>query len=191
MRIISLLFFLSFNVFADLKFDSNLLDLTDQNGKQLKGVFTFVNNSPKPLKIKDLKSTCGCINAKTDKLTYSPQERGIITLTMPNPKFTLRKHVRVIAVTDGGEKETVLAVIVKRKTPVSKPANNLKLQTFCPYMGLKIKPQFKYEFKNTVIFTCCKACLEAVKKDPEQAIRNLSLIGQRPMTAIEASSLDL
>ena len=184
-QLILMVFCLSAGKETGLVFEEKVLDLSKQQRQRLTGIFTFINTSSQDITIKKVRTSCGCMQARSDKKVYKPNERGIITVSILNPKFSLRKHI--IISYGSVKKGMTLAITVKRKLqPVR--LKTLNPQAVCPYMGLKIANKFHFSYKNRVIFTCCKDCLVAVKANPEQAIKNLASIGQRPLSAIEADA---
>ncbi len=54
----------------------------------------------------------------------------------------------------------------------------LKPQTTCPIMGGAIDKELYVDYKGKRIYVCCSGCIDAVKKDPEGAIKKLASMGE-------------
>lgn len=57
------------------------------------------------------------------------------------------------------------------------PAPAAKVQTTCPVMGGKIDKRQYVDVKGKRIYVCCAGCKEAIRKDPDAALRKLEAAG--------------
>jgi YHS domain-containing protein len=60
----------------------------------------------------------------------------------------------------------------------SAAAQKLAPQKTCPIMGGAIDKNLYLDFKGKRIYVCCGGCIDAVKKDPEAALKKLAELGE-------------
>jgi len=71
-----------------LAFDADVVQETAKASEQAhKVVFRFKVVGEKPITIKEVQLTCGCLSAAADKTTYAPRESGTITAFMTLGSF--------------------------------------------------------------------------------------------------------
>lgn len=84
--------------FAQLKWDTTAIEIkATQKDKKVRAVYKFENVGNQPVKIKEVKTSCGCTTASLAKKTYAPGERGEIsaTMTLPTEGGTRKKSIYV------------------------------------------------------------------------------------------------
>lgn len=60
-----------------LKWDQTTLEIDAAKGqKKIEAEFSFINNSPAPVEIRNIQTSCGCTTADLPKKIYQPGERG-------------------------------------------------------------------------------------------------------------------
>ncbi len=76
--------------------------------------FPFKNTGDKPVVIKEVRTSCGCVVPKSDKKSYAPGENGVIeaTLTVGNQTGLQRKMVTV-GTDEAGVGSTVLMLAIQ------------------------------------------------------------------------------
>ncbi len=78
-----------FPAFGGVKFEKDRLDLkANPEDSTLVTEFPFVNEGKEPVRIMELRSSCGCLSAVADKDEYAAGEKGIITATFDLGRFT-------------------------------------------------------------------------------------------------------
>ncbi len=96
--IVLLIFFLAeSDLFGQLTWDAREKDvIINQMSTTRKINFEFFNNSKSDIEITDIKTSCGCTVAATDKFVYKRSERGVIsveitvkTILTPQKKYIL------------------------------------------------------------------------------------------------------
>jgi len=81
MKVFVICMSLAINAFGQLAWESRTLDFKPMAGERsLKASFRFENRGSRPVKILDLRTSCGCTTASTAKKTYAPGEKGEVTV---------------------------------------------------------------------------------------------------------------
>ncbi len=66
---------------ADLRFGEKVADAGEiRSGPIVTHAFPFVNEGPEPVRILELRTTCGCLVPRLDKREYGPGESGVLVL---------------------------------------------------------------------------------------------------------------
>jgi len=74
---------------AGITFEKERLDLKAEAGDAtLVAAFPFANDGSDPVRILEVRSSCGCLSAKADKDEYAAGEKGTITATFDLGRFT-------------------------------------------------------------------------------------------------------
>src|SRR3954469_8492551 len=112
---------------AELKWDQSTLELHPGFGdKDAVGHFKYENTGKTPVRLKSVKTSCGCTVAKTEKEVVGPGEKGEITAT-----FNIGGHV-------GTQVKTVTVQTDEPSSPTV-----LTLKAVIPE-GLTLVPTFVY-----------------------------------------------
>jgi ribulose 1,5-bisphosphate carboxylase large subunit-like protein len=53
-------------------------------------------------------------------------------------------------------------------------------QKTCPIVGGAINKKLYVDYKGKRIYACCQGCVDAIKKDPDAAIKKLNKLGEKP-----------
>lgn len=78
--------------------------------KKIVAEFPFTNTGKQPIKIKTVKTSCGCTTASMEKETYAPREKGKITAVFEiGERVGEQKKTIYVATDDPGEPELVLS----------------------------------------------------------------------------------
>lgn len=64
--------------------------------------------------------------------------------------------------------------------PAPAPKVELKAQTQCPMMDMKIDKALFVDQDGKRLYVCCRGCLEPVKKDFAGAVAKLAAKGEKP-----------
>lgn len=79
--------------------------------KEVKGQFHFVNSGTTAVRIRSLKTSCGCTAAKLEKKVYEPGERGILEATFHfSRKQGLQRRLITIVTEEPARSEKVLSI---------------------------------------------------------------------------------
>jgi len=62
----------------------------------------------------------------------------------------------------------------------AKPRTELKPQTTCPVMGVKINKAVYADVKGARVYACCAACVPRIKAEPDKYLGKLKANGQKP-----------
>ena len=71
----------------------------------------------------------------------------------------------------------------EKKSPSEKSSEAVQkkkvipLQSTCPIMGGTINKKLYFDYEGKRIYVCCEGCIDAVKKDPEAAIKKIESMG--------------
>lgn len=67
-------------------------------GEVITGTISFVNKSPTPITVEDVRPSCGCTAVKPEKMVYASGETANIPFTIKTDKFSgpITKTIRVI-----------------------------------------------------------------------------------------------
>ncbi len=113
---------------ADLKWDQTLIELHPNFGdKDAVGHFKYQNTGSTPVRIQNVKTSCGCTVAQAQKEEVAPGEKGEITAT-----FNIGNHV-------GTQVKTITVTTDQSPTAVT----SLTLKAVLPE-GLTLLPTFVY-----------------------------------------------
>lgn len=103
MRLFVPVVFLAFacSSWAGLVWDNTTVTIETQGSPETRNAeFRFRNNSGHPVRIRGVKSSCGCTVAKPEKDTYAPGESGVLPVThKPKPGSVPRRY-RITVSTD-------------------------------------------------------------------------------------------
>ncbi|HEX8296675.1 MAG TPA: DUF1573 domain-containing protein [Chthoniobacteraceae bacterium] len=112
LRLLFFLVCLTSSAFAQLKWEKpwQEFDRTPEDG-HLATKFSFKNTGPNIVKIKGVKSSCGCTSAALEKKVYAPGESGEILakFTFGSRRGTHRKQI--VVTTDQGERQELDFVV--------------------------------------------------------------------------------
>lgn len=89
---------------AGVKFEKERLDLKVAAGDAPMVVkFPFTNDSTESVRVVEVLTTCGCLDAKADKKEYAAGEKGVITATFDFGSFTGEQEKAINVRTSGKE----------------------------------------------------------------------------------------
>lgn len=83
-----------------------------EGGGRVGGEFRFTNTSDRPVSIRSVPVSCGCIAPKPEKRAYAPGESGSIPFTYTPKQRWGTKAYRVFVVTNEGGRPYELGVVV-------------------------------------------------------------------------------
>ncbi|MGB8354199.1 MAG: DUF1573 domain-containing protein [Chthoniobacteraceae bacterium] len=96
---------------AQLRWDNRNLEIHPTiTDTKIVAVFPFINAGKRPVKIKEVRTSCGCTTASMDKEIYTPGERGKITATLEIESRTgVQEKEIYVSTDDSGNSEQVLS----------------------------------------------------------------------------------
>lgn len=103
------------SVGAGLKFEQTVIeDVVSSNSKVYPFEFTFTNTGNSPVKISEVKTSCGCTTAKLEKMVYEPGENGVIQgkFSIGDRKGLQQKNITILT-TDLGQPSIKLGLSLK------------------------------------------------------------------------------
>ena len=84
----------------------------------------------------------------------------------------------VLAVSGTGKTAGTTGTPDIKHTATAAPQKARPLQTTCPIMGNPVNKDLYVEYKGKRIYVCCEGCIDAVKNDPEAAIKKIESSGE-------------
>ncbi len=97
---------------AQLAWEKPDLDLKAEAGSNQTTVkFIFKNAGSYPVKIKNIRSCCGCFRAEADKVVYQPGDAGVIEAVFNHAKMSGVQARRLTVVTDDKQHSTQKLVL--------------------------------------------------------------------------------
>jgi hypothetical protein len=156
------LFLLFFSLFltsvqAELLFEQdNIVGDVTVNDLQYKAVFNFKNTGKSPVKIKDIKTSCGCTTARMQKHSFEPGESGSVEVVFVFGYRRGVQHKDVIVVTDegafGGDcvYALSLSVLIPEKYSVTKRSHHWNVgENATPWsFTIKLHPEWNAKFDS-------------------------------------------
>ncbi len=86
-----------------------------EGGGKVPGEFRFTNTSDRPIRLRAVAASCGCIVAAPDKREYAPGESAVIPFTYaPKRKWGTRAY-RIYVVTDEPGRPYEIRLVVTEK----------------------------------------------------------------------------
>ena len=87
-----------------------------EGGGKVPGEFRFTNTSDRPIRIRAVPASCGCIVAKPDKRDYAPGETGVIPFTYaPKRKWGTRAYRVYVVTNEPGRPYEFRLVVTEKK----------------------------------------------------------------------------
>lgn len=100
--------------FAGLVWDDTTATIQTEGSMETRRTeFRFRNESDRPVRIRGVKSSCGCTVVKPVKDVYAPGERGVLPVThKPKPGPNARRYRITVSTEEGGKRTHDLQLIV-------------------------------------------------------------------------------
>jgi len=87
-----------------------------EGGGKVPGEFRFTNTSDRPIRLRTVAASCGCIVAAPDKRDYAPGEKGIIPFTYaPKRKWGTRAYRIYVVTNEPGRPYEIRLVVTETR----------------------------------------------------------------------------
>ena len=139
MKYLLLIFFTCSLYSQGLKWKPESLEvLVDENQEFYYGKFFFVNSSDNKIKLKNIKTGCGCTTVKFEVKSYAPTQEGYIDFKVDlKNKTQVKKYLSIDTSESEGYDYRLNFKITKKLDEVKfndKKHQELKRQQSCPYL---------------------------------------------------------
>lgn len=153
---------------AQLRFAQSAADLGELRGGLIyQHRFDFVNDSPNPIEITDVRLGCGCLAPAYDKRIYQPGEKGTLlmhvrTLGQPEGARTWQAHVQYRQGSKSQEVTLVVAAKIRNEVTIEPSILGMTVETTLK-QELIITDQRGFPFKVTNVLASSPAIKVSTK----------------------------
>ena len=141
--------------FANLVFDNKIIEGTvSHEVKNFEFSFKFKNTGVSPITVEDIKTSCGCMIAKSDKTTYLPNETGEINgIFRIEGRKGIQKKSITLTTNILSQRQIQLSLLVAIEQPIKTSSTLLYWKRDAPFQGKSLEVTLlpKYELSEIII----------------------------------------